>query len=64
MGLTSIAKPKNSDVPIPDWLSFLMDYEKVVQDDLNLIAPILKSLGLNGLKTNASTEYITNIIDL
>lgn len=64
MGLTSIAKPKNEEIPIPDWFSFLLDYDKVVQDDLDLIAPILKSLGLNGLKTNASTEYITNIIDL
>jgi hypothetical protein len=64
MGLTSIAKPKNADVPIPEWFEFLLDTQKVVQDDLDLIAPILRSLGLNGLKTNASTEYITNIIDL
>jgi hypothetical protein len=64
MGLTSIAKPKNNDVPIPEWFEFLLDTQKVVQDDLDLIAPILRSLGLNGLKTNASTEYITNIIDL
>lgn len=64
MGLTSIAKPKNSEIPLPDWFDFLLDTEKVVQDSLNLISPILKSLGLNGLKTNASTEYMTNIIDL
>jgi hypothetical protein len=64
MGLTSIAKPKNSEVPIPEWFDFLLDSQKVVQDDLDLIAPILRSLGLNGLRTNASTEYITNIIDL
>jgi hypothetical protein len=64
MGLTSIAKPKNAEVPIPEWFEFLLDSQKVVQDDLDLIAPILRSLGLNGLRTNASTEYITNIIDL
>lgn len=64
MTLTSIAKPKNDEIPVPEWFSFILNYEKVVQDDLDLIAPILKSLGLNGLKTNASTEYITNIIDL
>ena len=64
MGLTSIAKPKNSEIPLPEWFDFLLDPEKVIQDSLNLISPILKSLGLNGLKTNASTEYMTNIIDL
>ena len=64
MGLTSIAKPKNSEIPIPEWFDFLIDKDKVTLDSLNLISPILKSLGLNGLKTNASTEYMTNIIDL
>ena len=64
MGLTSIAKPKNNEIPLPEWFDFLLDPEKVIQDSLNLISPILKSLGLNGLKTNASTEYMTNIIDL
>lgn len=64
MGLTSIAKPKNSEIEMPEWFDFIIDTEKVVQDSLKLIEPILKSLGLNGLKTNASTEYITNIIDL
>lgn len=64
MGLTSIAKPKNQEIETPEWFDFIIDTEKVVQDALKLIEPILKSLGLNGLKTNASTEYITNIIDL
>lgn len=64
MGLTSIAKPKNTEVPLPEWFSFLLDSDKVSLDALNLISPILKSLGLNGLKTDASTEYMTNIIDL
>ena len=64
MGLTSIAKPKNTEIPLPEWFSFLIDSNKVSLDALNLISPILKSLGLNGLKTDASTEYMTNIIDL
>ena len=64
MGLTSIAKPKNAEIELPPWFSFLLDNEKVSRDALNLISPILHSLGLNGLKTNASTEYMSNIIDL
>lgn len=64
MGLTSIAKPKNNEIPLPEWFGFLLNKDKVITDSLDLISPILKSLGLNGLKTNASTEYMTNIIDL
>lgn len=64
MTLTSIAKPKNPEIPIPEWFSFVVDYDKVVLDDLNLIAPVLNSLGLNMLKTNAKDSYVTDIIDL
>ena len=64
MKLTSIAKPKNEEIPIPEWFRFLVDYDEVVRADIKLIAPILNSLGLKSLKTNASTEYITNIVDL
>jgi hypothetical protein len=64
MGLTSLAKPKNQDIEVPPWFEFILDTEKVSLDALDLISPVLKSLGLNGLKTNASTEYMTNIIDL
>ena len=64
MKLTNIAKPKNPEIPIPEWFSFVLDYDKVVLDDLNLIAPVLNSLGLNMLKTNAKDAYITDIIDL
>lgn len=64
MGLTSLAKPKNTEIEVPKWFEFILDTEKVSLDALNLISPVLKSLGLNGLKTNASTEYMTNIIDL
>lgn len=64
MSLTSIAKPKNDQVPTPEWFEMLQDSSKIVIDDLNLISPVLKSLGLNELKTNAKTEFVTNIIDL
>lgn len=64
MDLNCLAKPKNEEIPIPNWFSFILDYEKVVMDDLNLISPILNSLGLHVLKTNSKSEYITNIIDL
>lgn len=64
MGLTCLAKPKNDEIPLPEWFGFLLDYDKVVQDDLKLISPILQALGLNPIQTNSKTEYITDIIDL
>lgn len=64
MKLTDIAKPKNPEIPIPEWFSFILDYNKVVLDDLKLIAPVLNSLGLTMLKTNASDSYVTDIISL
>ena len=64
MKLTCIAKPNNPEIPIPEWFSFILDQNKVVLDDLKLFSPILNSLGLNMIKTNASDEYITDIIDL
>lgn len=64
MGLKAIAKPKNSEIPLPEWFAFLVDKDKIQLDALKLIEPVLASLGLNGLKTNANTTYMTNIIDL
>lgn len=64
MKLTCIAKPKNPEIPIPEWFNFILDKDKVVLDDINLISPILNSLGLNMLKTNAKDSYVTDIIDL
>lgn len=64
MSLTCIAKPKNPEIPIPEWFSFVLNYNKVVLDDLKLISPILNSLGLTMLKTNATDAYITDIISL
>lgn len=64
MGLTTIAKPKNKEIPVPPWLDFIMDVDSIVAADISLISPILKSLGLNSLNTNSSTEYITNIVNL
>ena len=64
MGLTSIAKPRNTEIEMPEWFSFLIDRDKVVLDAMNLISPILTSLGLTSLRTNASTEYISNFVSL
>jgi len=64
MPLKYIAKPKNTNIELPKWFADLVDTEKVVLDITKLFHPVLKSLGLKILKTDASTEYMTNIVDL
>lgn len=64
MSLKSIAKPKNDSIEIPEWFSDLVDSEKVVQDTLGLFHSIAESLGLKLLHTNASTKYLSNMVDL
>jgi hypothetical protein len=64
MGLSYIAKPKNTDIKLPPWFAEIVNTDKVVLDILKLFHPILQSMGLKILKTNASTEYMTNIVDL
>lgn len=64
MSLSSIAKPKNEDIPLPQWFGEIIDTEKIVVDTLGLFAPILESLGLKNLKTKSNTVYPSNMIDL
>jgi len=64
MGIKYIAKPKNENIPIPDWFGDIIDTEKVVISTLSLFTPILESLGLKNLKTSSTTTYPSNMIDL
>ena len=64
MACNVIAKPKNTNVPMPDWLADIMNTEKIVTSTIKLIAPIMESLGLRVQRPTASKEYLTNIVDL
>lgn len=64
MSLTSIAKPKNDDVELPEWFEDIIDTEKIVVDTMGLFLPILKSLGLKTVKTTSNVVYPTNMVDL
>lgn len=64
MGLNYIAKPKNQDIPLPEWFEDIIDTEKVVSDILSLFYPIMESLGIHILKTSASSQHLTNVVDL
>ena len=59
-----IAKPKNVNVPMPEWLKDAMDTAKVINSTVKLISPIMESLGLKVQRPSSSKEYLTNIVDL
>lgn len=64
MGLSSIAKPKNPNIPIPEWFYDIMDADKIVNDGIKLYHPVLETLGLNILKTSSTTEHYSNMISI
>lgn len=64
MGLNVIAKPKNSEIPIPEWFYEIMDMDKIVNDALKLFNPIMRSLGISVPKSGPQTEHYSNIVEL
>jgi hypothetical protein len=64
MAVNVIAKPKNANVPIPEWLPSIMDTSKIVTSTIKLINPIMESLGMKIQKPTSTKEFLTNIVDL
>jgi hypothetical protein len=64
MSLNVIAKPKNENIPMPEWLHDIMDVNKIVVSTIKLINPIMESLGLKVQRPTTAKEYLTNIVDL
>lgn len=64
MTLSSIAIPKNVDYAIPEHVVALYNIESLVNNNIDLIRPILKGVGINSFRENASTEYVTNMISI
>lgn len=64
MTLNVIAKPKNNNIPMPDWLKDIMDVNKIVNSTIKLINPIMESLGMKIQRPTSTKEYLTNLIDL
>lgn len=64
MTLNVIAKPKNNNIPMPDWLLDVMDTGKIVNSTIKLIIPIMESLGMKIQKPTKNKQYLTNIVDL
>ena len=64
MNLTVVAKPKNTEIPMPDWLVDFMDTDRIINSTIKMINPIMESLGLKIQRPSSSKEYLTNVVDL
>ena len=64
MTLNVVAKPKNANIPMPQWLRDAMDTERIVNATVKLIIPIMESLGMKIQKPTKNKQFLTNIVDL
>ena len=61
--MTSIAKPRNL-TELPDWIKDMIDINKITNNIISLINPVLEPLGSNTLKTSTTTAHYSNIVDI
>ena len=64
MSLSSIAIPKNKDIVIPKYVFDLINYDEIVTNSIQLFLPVMESLGIRSIPTNANVSHMTNIIQL
>ena len=64
MNLSSIAVPKNIDYKLPEYVTDLFDIDSVINGTMDLILPIMKSVGINSFQVTSTTEYMSNMISL
>ena len=64
MGINVLAKPKNSNVELPEWYYDIIDKESIVETALNLINPVMNSLDFVIIPTTSNTNHLTNIVKL
>ena len=55
-----IAIPRNVD-KVPEWITEFMDCDTIINDNISKFHSVLRSLGLNTIKTSKK-EYYSNII--
>ena len=60
-GFNVIGLPQNLDI-IPSWLINIIDYDKIVNDNVSKFNSILESLGVVLVDTRANDSHASNII--
>ena len=64
MGIQWMAKPKNPNIPVPEWYYEFLDTDTIVDDALKLYNPVLKSIGLNVPEISTNKSHYTNMVSL
>lgn len=64
MGMSYIATPKNPNIPVPDVIYELIDYDKIVSDAIGLFQPVMTSIGIKSLDVSSTVSNMSNMVDL
>ena len=65
MDVNVLAKPRAlPSEELPKWFGFIIDDEKIINDAVSLINPVMESTGLTTLQTSAKTSHFTNLIEI
>lgn len=64
MSLNYIAIPRNENVKVPEHVYDLIDFDKIINDALNLYLPVMESIGLKSLPTSGTVSHMSNIVQL
>lgn len=64
MGIKWLAKPKNPNIPIPDWYYEFVDMDSIVDDTLKLYNSVLTSIGVNISEISSTKAHYTNMVSL
>jgi hypothetical protein len=64
MTIKYIGIPRNDSIEIPDFVFSIINYDKIVNDSLNLFLPIMNSIGLKSLPISSNNERMSNIVEL
>ena len=64
MNLGTIAIPKVMDYELPEYITALIDSESIVNNAMNLGAPLLKSLGIQSFQVSTSLQHMSNLVSL
>ena len=61
--LTCIAKPRDMET-IPDWLSDIINVNKITTGVIQLINPVIEPLGTISHALSSTSTHYTNVVDI
>lgn len=61
--LTCIAKPRDMEM-LPDWLSDIINVNKITSGVIQLINPVIEPLGTVSHAVNSTSTHYTNVVDI